>query len=221
MTATSHLVAPTIELTSVTVRHRRGAETVIAVDDVTCRFAPASMTAVVGPSGSGKTTLVNVILGATRPDVGRVIGVGDHAPWTQVAFVPQQLGLLEELTLGENVSLAARLGRVAPGPVTLDDLEIGHLADRLPGEVSLGEQQRAAVCRALVTSAPVVVADEPTSHQDARRIDAVATALRRHADQGALVIVATHDARVVERCDRVLAMSDGRLVDGDGASHTL
>lgn len=201
-----------IALRGVSVVHRRGPESIRAVDDVTCELAGASMVGVVGPSGSGKTTLMNVIAGVQPPGAGEVDRHPDSTAWASVALVPQQLGLLDELSLRENVALPLRFRAGADPEPLMQRLGIDGLARRFPNEVSLGEQQRAAVCRALVSDSGVVVADEPTSHQDARRVELVADALRAQADTGALVVVSTHDRRMVERCDRVFTMTDGRLV---------
>jgi putative ABC transport system ATP-binding protein len=204
-------VTVVVRLTDVTKRYRRGREVVTAVDHVSFELEAGSMVALVGPSGSGKTTLLNLIVGGDEPDEGVVEGPSGRADWSQLAIVPQTLGLLPELTMGENVGLPLRLG--APGAVdpaaVMERLAIGALADRPPMETSLGEQQRAAVARALVTAPVLLVADEPTSHQDEANTDRVIDALAGVASAGSCVFVATHDARTLDRCDRVLHMTDG------------
>ena len=195
----------------VTKRFRRGREIVVAVDAVSFELVAGEVSGLVGPSGSGKTTLLNIVVGGDVPDEGSVGGLADEPEWSQVALVPQALGLLPELTIGENVGLPGRLG--TPTPFDLDtvmaELAIDALAERSPDEVSLGEQQRAAVARAVVTAPQLLVADEPTSHQDEANVDRVVAALRRLARHGSGVFVATHDPRVIESCDRVLHMRDG------------
>ena len=93
-----------------TKRFRRGREVVTAVDDVTFELTPGVLTALVGPSGSGKTTLLNLLVRGDDPDEGRIVGVPDRPDWSHLALVPQALGLLPELTVGENVDLPRRLG---------------------------------------------------------------------------------------------------------------
>ncbi|MFK7919095.1 MAG: ABC transporter ATP-binding protein [Ilumatobacter sp.] len=197
-------------LDDVTKRFRRGSETVTAVDGVSLELSTGEMVALVGPSGSGKTTLINLIVGGDEPDSGTV-DTPDRSDWSQLAVVPQTLGLLPELTMGDNVDLPLRLGR--PGDTdaltAMQRLGISALFDRPPDETSLGEQQRAAVARALVTSPMLLVADEPTSHQDEANTDRVTNALVAAAASGSCVFVATHDARMLDRCDRVLEMRDG------------
>ena len=135
------------------------------------------------------------------------------ADWSRLAIVPQTLGLLPELTMVENVEFPLRLGaRVATDPgEAMELLGIGALANRPPQETSLGQQQRAAVARALVTAPALLVADEPTSHQDEANAERVTAALAEVAATGSCVFVATHDNRMLDRCDVVLQMSDGAV----------
>lgn len=208
----------TVHVEGVTKRYRRGSEIVTAVDRVTFELRPGTMTALIGPSGSGKTTLLNLLVGGDEPDDGTIRGVPDTPDWATLAIVPQSLGLLDELTLGENISLPERFGASASSPVDelMAQLGIDHLADRAPGETSLGEQQRAAVARALLDGPALLVADEPTSHQDEANTFRVVDALAACAKDGSCVFLATHDLRVVERCDAVLSMRDGIVTPWEG-----
>ncbi len=206
-----------VRLDRVTKRYHRGREVVTAVHDVTLELASGSMTALVGPSGSGKTTLLNLIVGGDEPDHGTIAGLPPRPDWTQLAIVPQTLGLLPELTIGENVELPFRLGAV--GARTVDEvvelLGIATLVDRPPEETSLGEQQRAAVARGLVTAPALLVADEPTSHQDEANTRRVTDALADIAAGGSCVFLATHDPRMLDRCDRVVHIRDGVVTAGE------
>ncbi|MFK8025491.1 MAG: ABC transporter ATP-binding protein [Ilumatobacter sp.] len=208
-----------IVVTGISRTHRRGPERVLAVDDISFELEPGRITALVGPSGSGKTTVVNIVVGADRPEAGTVIGVPDPPTWDRLAFVPQQLGLLEELSLRENVEMPLRrLSATTFGDLSdTIDAQLGRLgltevAHRRPPETSLGQQQRAAIARALVGAAGIVVADEPTSHQDEANVTSIGEALRSAARTGAIVFVATHDQRLVEQCDAVISLRDGRRV---------
>ena len=196
-----------------TRRFRRGREIVTAVDDVSFELLAGTMMALVGPSGSGKTTLINVLVGGDEPDEGRIVGLPERPAWGDLALVPQALGLLPELTLGENVDLPRRLGAsdTQPAFAVMETLGVAELFDRAPNEVSLGEQQRAAVARALVTAPTLLVADEPTSHQDGANTQRVIDALVTAAARGSCVLVATHDQRVVDACDRRFRMHDGAI----------
>lgn len=205
-----------IRVEGVSKRYRRGREIVIAVDDASFEVMPGELTGLVGPSGSGKTTLLDIVVGGEVPDEGQVSGLPEDPGWSQLAVVPQALGLLPELTIGENVDLPRRLGTAAPhdAETMMSQLRIDALADRMPDEISLGEQQRAAVARALLMSPRLLVADEPTSHQDEANVERVVVALHQTAETGSGVLVATHDPRVIERCDRVLTMRDGVVTSG-------
>jgi putative ABC transport system ATP-binding protein len=200
--------------------YSRGRERVAALRGVSLELRRGEVVALLGRSGSGKTTLLNCLLGWERPDSGTVSvpGIADpeSAPWSEVAVVPQRFGLLEELTLADNVALPARLARM-PDPRTaaveaLTALGLGALAARTPDEVSLGEQQRTAIARALVTRPAFLVADEPTGRLDEDLSVQVLTVLRdlcARAGTGALV--ASHDPLVVAHADRVLRLEDGVL----------
>ncbi|RBY92560.1 ABC transporter ATP-binding protein [Blastococcus sp. TF02A-30] len=202
---------------------RRGREEVHALRGVSIQVHPGEMVALLGRSGSGKTTLLNCLLGWERPDRGtvEVPGAADPAaaPWTAVAVVPQRFGLLGELSLADNVALAARLaGQLEPATAAgevLDLLRLGHLAERAPDEVSLGEQQRTALARALVVRPAFLVADEPTARLDDELTAHVVSTLRDlHAATGTGVLLASHDPAVVASADRVVRLDDGLVVAG-------
>lgn len=177
------------------------------------------------PSGSGKSTLLNILCGWETPDHGRVTWAGSPRPmaslaWSDLAIVPQALGLLDELSVRENIALPARFGptdRLASAITPeglLKTFGLSRLAARSPGHTSLGEQQRAALARALLLSPQLVLADEPSAHQDARWVEAVFAALRAAADRGAACLVATHSTEALSYTDRVVAIRGGRLESG-------
>jgi putative ABC transport system ATP-binding protein len=204
----------------------RGDETIHALDGINLTLASGEMVGLVGRSGSGKTTLLNVIAGWERPDVGvveRIDGAGGVPGWDELAVVPQKLGLLEELTVRENVEYPARLtNRLDELRPAIDDLleglGIAHLERRYPKETSLGEQQRTAVARAVVLGPRLLLADEPTGHQDAVSADRVMEVFARAASSGTACLIATHNEALVPRLDRALHMSDGHLTDGASAA---
>jgi putative ABC transport system ATP-binding protein len=139
----------------------------------------------------------------------------DGLAWRHLAFVPQALALLDELTVAENIDLPARLDP-APGQVPsteelLELLELDHIAGRYPSHTSGGEQQRTAVARALRLRPPLLLGDEPTGHQDRGRVELLLTVLRQHAYNGAAVLVASHDQEVIAAADRVITLADGQI----------
>jgi ABC-type lipoprotein export system ATPase subunit len=202
------------------VFHHHGGDVVHALESVSFEARPGELVGLVGRSGSGKTTLLNVIAGWERPSEGEVRWrepVDASSPaWSAVAVVPQKLGLMEELTVEENIAYPARLSDTLDE--RSDDIEdligvlgIGELRSRYPREASVGEQQRTAIARALSVPTSVLLADEPTAHQDTASAERVFAALRRSADAGTAVVVATHNPEVIRHLDRVLTMADGHL----------
>ena len=204
----------------------RGSEPVHALDGVDLGVTGGELVALVGPSGSGKSTLLALLCGWESADSGTLTyggALADRPPstlgWPELALVPQALGLVPDLSLADNVLLPARLrgGLAAAGQRAeqlLADFGIAHLADRYPHQASLGEQQRVAVARALLLRPAVLLADEPTAHQDRANADALLDALTGLAREGSAVLVATHDEIAWSHADRVLSMRDGRLTEG-------
>ena len=219
----SHHHVPLISAQGLVKSYRRDAETVHALRGVDLSIGRGQVIALIGPSGSGKSTLLNVLCGWEHVEAGELVLDGalgaskpEDLPWGRVALVPQALGLLEELTILDNVLMPARLsGGVKPMMGRADELMsefgIDHLAARYPDQVSLGEQQRTAVARALLLAPLVVLADEPSAHQDAGWSDVLFAAFSRLAAQGSACLIATHNPVVWERANTVLAMRDGEL----------
>ncbi|SFQ55370.1 putative ABC transport system ATP-binding protein [Amycolatopsis arida] len=189
--------------------------------------AAGELVTVAGRSGSGKSSLLALLGGLDAPDAGTVLcdgePVGPVIPWHRCAVLPQSLGLADELTLAENVALPLRL---RPDPRRRDaaavadrvrgllaELGIAELADRYPAETSFGQRQRAALARAVAARPRVLLADEPTAHLDVGSVPAVLGLLRRCADEGGAVVVATHDEEVHRIADRRVRLREGRLVE--------
>jgi ABC-type lipoprotein export system ATPase subunit len=180
--------------------------------------AGGEIVAMAGRSGSGKTTLLTIVAGWERPDAGRVVVLGGDATpdrtWSDLAILPQSLGLLDELTLRENITFPLRLDG-ATRPADPDDLMlrlgIDHLADRFPTEVSLGEQQRAALARAAVVGPSVLVADEPIAHQNRGWAEGMMLVVADLASRGSACLLATHNEIAFDTADRVLELRDGTL----------
>ena len=140
------------------------------------------------------------------------------ADWSDIAVMPQRLGLMEELSAQENVEYPARMAGVLAEHRSLVDDLIGALGltdlrSRYPKETSLGEQQRIALARALVLRPRLLIADEPTGHQDAGWAARIMWVLREAAGAGCCCVIATHDRELIDQLDQGFAMSDGRLSD--------
>lgn len=221
MTSPAVPARPLLVLQEVSKRYRSGAQEIHALRSVNATIHSGEMVGIVGPSGSGKTTLLMVAAGWEHGDAGAVRWGEDGAPgathWNEIAMIPQRLGLLDELTVAENIGLPLLLaGRDrdeidARTAALLDDLDLTPLAERRPAETSLGEQQRTAVARALALRPALVLADEPTGHQDARREVLVLQALRDVTSQGGACVVATHNPTAIDFCHRVIYMEDGSV----------
>ena len=218
------MAEPLLEARGLDKRHRRGAEWVHAVAGVDLALFPGELVALVGPSGSGKSSLLGLLAGWEPPDAGELAwapaAAGGAPGWSELATVPQALGLLEDLTVRENVALPVRLrlGRRRATEGRTEELlglfGLAELADRSPSETSLGQQQRAAVARALVLTPQLVLADEPSAHQDAAWVHDVFAALRQVVhDRGAACLVATHDPDALRFADRVLHLADRQLTE--------
>jgi putative ABC transport system ATP-binding protein len=213
-----------VTATGLVKRYRRGTETVTALAGVDLQVLPGELVALAGPSGSGKSTLLALLCGWETADEGRLTHPGtDRRPaalgWPELALVPQALGLVDDLDLADNVLLPARLrGTLAAerprAELLMSTFGLAHLADRLPPQTSLGEQQRAAVARALLLRPALLLADEPTAHQDRGHADGLLDAVSEAAREGSAVLVATHDEVAWARADRVLSMRDGVVTEG-------
>lgn len=192
------------------------------LDSVSFSADTGSVTALIGPSGSGKSTLASVITGERTPSEGSVEVSGVSSSAVKVGFVPQFIPNFSTLSL--SVSEMVALGHTRLGLFTSSSeksrvsalLEILGLQDystRTMSELSGGQRQRVAIARALMSGSNVLVCDEPTSGADPVLANDVMDALLNLSTLGTTVIIATHDVdRVVPRCNRAVALKDGRVV---------
>ncbi len=206
---------------------QRGREQVLALDGVDLCLDAGDFTALVGPSGSGKSTLLHLAGGLDRPDAGRILledrdlstlSAGERAQLRrrQVGFVFQFFHLIPTLTVSENVELPLVLDGVRSGNgrvgQLLDRVGLSHRADHLPGELSGGEMQRAAIARALVARPRLLLADEPTGNLDsATGAEILDVLCDQVSDDGTALLMVTHDIGAAKRANHVLHLRDGRL----------
>ncbi len=182
--------------------------------------------AIMGPSGSGKTTLLNILAGIDTPTSGNVRIKNQvmqelssealaHFRRTQLGFVFQDYNLLDTLTLGENIVLPLLLERKRPDRrlrAVLEDLDIVSLENRLPYQASGGQQQRAAIARAIIHEPALVLADEPSGNLDSK---AATNLLETFSDlnqrRGITFVMVTHDPQAASYAKRVIFIKDGKL----------
>ncbi|MFC1996692.1 ABC transporter ATP-binding protein [Chloroflexota bacterium] len=183
--------------------------------------------AITGPSGNGKSTLLNMITGIDRPTAGQVMvnGYPVHdknenqlAKWRgeNLGIIFQFFQLLPSLSLQQNVVMpmefARKYNRKERRERAMDLLEMVGLADqayKLPGMVSGGQQQRAAIARALANDPPLLIADEPTGNLDSKTAESVFDLFLRLVEDGKTLIMVTHDVNLVDRIPRIVEIRDG------------
>jgi putative ABC transport system ATP-binding protein len=201
-----------------------------ALDAVSLEIETGMITAIMGPSGCGKSTLLNLVGGLDRPSAGeievggiRVDRLGESAAArfrrTEVGFVFQFFQLLDDLSVRDNVAVAAtlagatRTAAAARADELLGQLGLGDRSKRFPGTLSGGERQRLAIARAVVNNPAVVLADEPTGALDSRNGEAVLALLDDLNRHGLTVVLVTHDERLATgRADRIVRLIDGAVV---------
>jgi putative ABC transport system ATP-binding protein len=191
---------------------------------VSLEARPGLPVAVMGPSGAGKSTLLAVLAGLLEPATGEVclddvrVGTGaDDAARARIALVLQSYGLVDVLTAWENVAIALQAKGFSRREVAdrtaaiLAEFGLTDVAHHAADELSGGQKQRVAVARALVGRPDVVLADEPTAELDAANRTMVLDQLIAAADQGVIVVIASHDPEVAARCARQATLVDGRI----------
>jgi len=205
----------------------------LAVDDLSLRVPPGSLTALLGPSGCGKSTTLSLLAGLQHPDSGdvRVDGVSVLAVSAErraVALVVQKPLLFPHLSVAQNVGFGLRMRGVDRRRRSrlvaemLDRVQLPELADRRVGELSGGQEQRVALARALVLQPRVLLLDEPFSQLDAGlRVQMRALVRRLHGESDVTTLFVTHDqAEAVEVADTIALMQEGRLA-GHGEPETF
>jgi ABC-2 type transport system ATP-binding protein len=184
----------------------------VAVDDVDLHVAPREVVGLLGANGAGKTTLIRIMLGLLPPTDGSVRLFGrppSRETRRRIGYVPQGLGLYDDLTPDENLAFARSVfgGEAGTLPPT-----IRPYAGMLVGRLSLGVQRRVAFAQALAHRPDLLVLDEPTSGVDPLARARLWETIREAADAGAGALVTTHHMEEAEECDRLVVMADGRVV---------
>ncbi|MEW5871061.1 MAG: ABC transporter ATP-binding protein [Chloroflexota bacterium] len=220
-----------IDLRKVVKRYTNGAGEVTVLKEVSLQVQRGEFISIQGPSGSGKSTLLNMITGVDRPSQGEIyvdgealhaLGQDRLAHWRgrKVGVIFQFFQLLPSLTILENVMLPMdfcgmypRWERKRRALALLEQVGIPAQAHKLPNALSGGEQQRAAVARALANDPPLLAADEPTGNLDSATSEQVFALFQACVAQGKTLLMVTHDRQLSQRTERVLHMLDGRLLE--------
>lgn len=212
-----------IELNNVRVKIRK----LGIVQDCSLHLPAGSFTAIIGPCGSGKSTMLKVISGLLRPDSGHVLYDGisqkqmnsrhlEKMRLFRMGWISQNIHLLEGLSVKENILLVSRARRQPCDSnyyeYLLEKLNLKSMEYNKAGKLSMGEQQRVMVARALLMKPDVILADEPASALDTRMTDRILQLLKEsQLIMGQTVLVVTHDLNLAKQADRLFYMEDGML----------
>lgn len=222
-----------IKLSGVTKVFTGSSGSFTALSNIELQLAKGEFVAIVGKSGSGKSTLLNILTGIDHPDRGTVMinGTQVHtlaesrlATWrgANIGIVFQFFQLIPTLSILENILLAMDFVNVIPKQDRLQRarslLELVGIeihADKFPAALSGGEQQRAAIARALANDPPILIADEPTGNLDSKNANAIHALLKQFSKDGKTVIVVTHEDVSSSGYDRIVTLRDGNLINNE------
>ena len=212
----------------------KGENEVRAVDGVSFSVPKGQMVAIVGASGSGKSTLLHMIGAVDRPTSGKIYLDGQDVfqqnnrelaifRRRQVGLIYQFYNLIPVLTAEENITLPIMMDGRKPDKEhlekILDMLGLKERRDHLPSQMSGGQQQRVSIGRALFTSPQVILADEPTGNLDSKNSAEIMELLRRsNRELKQTTLIITHDEKIAEQCDRIIVLSDGKIISDEGNS---
>lgn len=203
--------------------------TVTALDQVSFSVEKGEFVTVMGASGSGKSTLLNLLGGLDYPTEGKVLyhdkdifNMNDEElsrfRLKTIGFIFQSYNLIPELTVRENIVLPAEIAKEKPDEdrmaQIIESLGLSDRLSHLPGQISGGQQQRAAIARALINRPEILLCDEPTGNLDQKSGENVMQLLKMlNKDYGITILMITHDAKIAEQTSRTINISDGKIVN--------
>lgn len=218
-----------LKVENLTKTYGSGENLVHAVDDVSFSVEKGEFVAIVGASGSGKSTLLHLIGGVDRPTSGKIFVDGNDISKMnddklavfrrgQVGIVYQFYNLIPILTVEENITLSCDLdGRGVDRErleMILDSFGLRARRKHLPNQLSGGQQQRTSIARALINNPSLVLADEPTGNLDSKSSEEVMSMLKMcNQSYGQTVIMITHNLDIAKQADRIITISDGKIVE--------
>lgn len=217
-----------LQCTQLQKTYGRGAAAVHALNGVNLTVEHGEFTAIVGASGSGKSTLLHILAGVDKPTGGTVlvdgVDVGRLDPTRAALFRRRKVGLVYQffnliptLTVEQNILMPLLLDKRRPDPDELrrlvSALGLQDKLQALPGQLSGGQQQRTAIARALCYRPALLLADEPTGNLDRKNSGEILDLLQLcHRSLGQTILLVTHDERLAAQAERVITLSDGRIV---------
>jgi len=220
-----------IEAWGINKEFRIGSSLIHALRDIDIHIGKGQFVAIMGPSGSGKSTLLYILGCLERPSSGAYILDGkdvfessdrqlSNFRANHIGFVFQTFNLLPQLTVLENVELPFLYSSCddhEPEERATKAIQQVGLTDRIhhrPAQLSGGEMQRVAIARALAIEPTLILADEPTGNLDSKTSEDILELFERLHDDGATIVMVTHDREVASRCQRVMTLKDGKFIDG-------
>lgn len=221
---------PLLDIKNVKKEYRKGDKSVMALRGVDLSIDKGEFLSIVGPSGSGKSTLLNIVGCLDAPSSGSVLYNGRELGGLteqqlseyrrdNIAFIFQSYNLIPVLTVRENVELPLVIERkysksemAQKALAVIESVGLGNMADRLPRELSGGQEQRVAIARALVKDPLVVLADEPTANLDSNTAEDVISIMQRmNSERATTFVFSTHDLRMERHAKRIVALRDGAI----------
>ena len=230
MSKPSKKAPPVLELQNVSKDYYLGEVKLTVLQDLSLKIFQGDFVALVGVSGSGKTTAMNILGCLDNPTHGKVFIDGQnvshmsedelaHVRSNKIGFVFQQFNLLKALSCEENIALPLIFKKEnrkfevdEKVKELIEEVGLGHRKNHRPLEMSGGEQQRAAIARALVGDPEIILADEPTGTLDSKTGKMVIEIFKKLNKEGKTIIIVTHDHSIAKEADKIFNMKDGRLV---------
>lgn len=219
-----------IEINDMCKIYNPGENEVRALDHVNLRICENEFVAIIGHSGSGKSTLMNMLGCLDIPTSGQYLlhqlDVSDlednelsDVRNREIGFIFQGFNLIQNMTAFENVELpliyrgVGKRERTRLSLASLEKVGLGERTEHKPSQMSGGQQQRVAIARAIAQAPPIILADEPTGNLDSNSTKEIMQILRELHKEGRTVIIITHDNEIAQQADRVIRISDGRIVE--------
>lgn len=213
--------------------YRSGRQYIPVLKGIDWSISSGEIQLLMGPSGSGKTTLLSILAGLLTPEAGKVYLLGQEITRLSraqlakfrrqhIGFIFQNFNLFPALTAAENIEVVLNIKGIRGSKARyqahtlLEQVGLGLYGNQRPRDLSGGQKQRVAIARALANNPQLIMADEPTAALDSQSGRNVIELLRRLAkEQGATVLIVTHDPRIIDVADRIACLEDGVLKDGD------